>query len=497
MSKPNHYTILARKYRPSMFREVLGQDAIVITLKNSIQNNRLAQAYLFSGTRGTGKTTLARLLAKAINCHALSSDIEPCGLCTSCKDIQAGQSLDVIEIDGASNRGIEEIRKINESVGYAPAGGRYKIYIIDEVHMLTKEAFNALLKTLEEPPPFVKFVFATTEVHKVLPTILSRCQKFLLRRVLTETIIEKLHHIVKDLSRIIEPQVLHMIALRAEGSFRDAESLLDQLLAHYEGSITIKEASFALGTVSQEVFFRLDQAGKVGNLKEAFDIAHEIFTEGKDLSFFLQMLSEHYRRLLIVKLAGANSLAMDASKEERVSLKQSADLYLKEQLLSILESCLQTESHIRTSSTPRIALEGQLLKILRTHSIIPLDHLVNRLIALEDKLTHEPRVQSLITESEKEVVISNKDFPLETINNTKKDSGDTSILNLEIIPPSTSSLKEKTQTIAASKESKKSIIAVEQMNEEKSMPFKHEFVVNQETILQFAAIELEGKIINK
>lgn len=393
-ANPNHAP-LARKYRPSTFAAVLGQDAIVTTLKNSIKSKRLAHAYLFSGTRGTGKTTLARLLAKAVNCEALSAEGEPCGACPSCQEMQHGQSLDVIEIDGASNRGIEEIRKINESVGYASSRGRYKVYIIDEVHMLTKEAFNALLKTLEEPPPSVIFVFATTEIHKVLPTILSRCQKFALRRVATDTIVQKLQYIVKDLQRQVELEVLQMIALRAEGSLRDAESLLDQLLAFHEGPITVKIAASALGTLPQEVFFCLDQAGKKGNLAYVFELSQEIFQEGKDLAFFLQMLTEHFRRLLVVKLANANSPALDATAEERAHLKTSADLYLKEQLLSILEHCLDADATIRQAPSPRVALEGLLLKILRTHSNLPLDHLVNRLIELEERLqNHKPAPSS-------------------------------------------------------------------------------------------------------
>lgn len=385
----HNYQVLARRYRPSRFSEVIGQEAIITTLKNGIKFHRLAHAYLFAGSRGTGKTTIARLLAKAINCDALSEDLEPCNKCSSCLEIASGHSMDVIEIDGASNRGIDEIRQINETVGYATATGRYKVYIIDEVHMLTKEAFNALLKTLEEPPPRVKFLFATTEPHKVLPTILSRCQRFNLRRLSIESIVQKLQKIADDLKRIVDPEVLQMVASRAEGGLRDAESLFDQLLSFYEGNISVAEASSALGTLPQEVFFKIDQAGKEGNLAIAFEIAHDIFHEGKDLSFFIQMLTQHYRRLLVCKLAGHDSSALDAPNEIAKKLQKSSELYLKEQLLTILELCLEAENTLRQAPSPRIAFEGFLLKILRSHVNIPLDHLVGRLIDLEKRIRQE------------------------------------------------------------------------------------------------------------
>ena len=210
------YQVIARKYRPQTFADVLGQSPIVTTLKNAIKKNRLAHAYLFCGSRGTGKTTLARVFAKALNCLQPTQDGEPCNQCTSCRGIVSGSSMDVLEIDGASNRGIEDIRQINETVGYATSSGKYKIYIIDEVHMLTKEAFNALLKTLEEPPAKVLFFFATTEPHKVLPTILSRCQRFNLSRISPQLIVNKLARIAKDLNAVAEEEALHMIATRAE-----------------------------------------------------------------------------------------------------------------------------------------------------------------------------------------------------------------------------------------------------------------------------------------
>src|SRR3984957_4201366 len=235
MQSMPEYQVLARKYRPQSFQEVLGQEAIITTLKNAIKNNRLAHAYLFCGSRGTGKTTLARIFAKALNCQRPTEDLEPCNVCESCKEITSGSSLDVLEIDGASHRGIDDVRQINDTVGYSCASGKYKIYIIDEVHMLTKEAFNALLKTLEEPPPKVKFFFATTEPHKIPATILSRCQRFNLRRISPSLIVQKLQRIAQDVKAEIDPEALHLIANMADGALRDAESLLDQVLSFTEG----------------------------------------------------------------------------------------------------------------------------------------------------------------------------------------------------------------------------------------------------------------------
>jgi len=227
------YQVIAVKYRPQSFADVIEQEGVVTTLKNAIRLERIGHAYLFCGSRGTGKTTLARLYAKALNCSNRTSESEPCNRCSSCQEIQSGRSLDVIEIDGASNRGIDDIRNINETVGYAASSGKYKIYIIDEVHMLTKEAFNALLKTLEEPPPHVLFFFATTEPHKVLPTIISRCQRFDLKRISPEKIIQKLATICTDLDIDMAEEGLRTVAIYAEGSMRDAESLLVTFSDYY------------------------------------------------------------------------------------------------------------------------------------------------------------------------------------------------------------------------------------------------------------------------
>ncbi len=363
MSK--RYQVLARKYRPQAFRDVVGQEAVVTTLKNAIRFDKVAHAYLFCGSRGVGKTTLARLFAKALNCHSLTEGGEPCNSCPSCLEIASGQSLDVIEIDGASNRGIDDIRQINETIGYAPSHGRYKIYIIDEVHMLTKEAFNALLKTLEEPPEKAKFFFATTEAHKVLPTIISRCQRFDLARIPTSRIAAKLGEIAIDLSRIVEPEALSLIAHFSEGSLRDAESLFDQILCFADGEISAATVRQSLGLAPSEIFHSLDQAFSNYHLPYAFELVEQLFQMGKDLPHFLEQLIEHYRNLTLAKTLSTPH--------------PSASLYTQQQCLYILDLLIQAESNFQKSTFQRISLESILLQIIRSRHRIPIEVLVRKL----------------------------------------------------------------------------------------------------------------------
>lgn len=357
MSK--RYQVLARKYRPQAFRDVVGQEAAVTTLKNAIRFDKVAHAYLFCGSRGVGKTTLARLFAKALNCQAPTQDLEPCNQCPSCLEIVSGQSLDVIEIDGASNRGIDDIRQINETVGYAPSHGKYKIYIIDEVHMLTKEAFNALLKTLEEPPEQAKFFFATTEAHKVLPTIISRCQRFDLARIQPSLIAAKLQQIALDLGRTADPEALTLIATFSEGSLRDAESLFDQILCFAEGTITASVVRQSLGLVSEELFHALDQAFSAYRLAYAFELVEQLFQTGKDLVHFLEQLIEHYRNIALARTLGTPH--------------PSAKLYTQQQALFILDLLINAESAFQKSTFQRISLESILLQIIRSKHRIPIE----------------------------------------------------------------------------------------------------------------------------
>lgn len=382
------YQVIARKFRPQTFKDVVGQDAIVTTLKNAIKSKRLAQAYLFCGSRGTGKTTLARLLAKALNCLTPTPDHEPCNQCSTCRDITSGMSLDVLEIDGASHRGIEDIRQINEAVGYA-SSGHYKVYIIDEVHMLTKEAFNALLKTLEEPPPKVKFFFATTEPHKVPSTILSRCQRFNLSRIPQPLIVAKLQRIARQLEVEIEEDALRLLAQRAEGGLRDAESLFDQILAFEEGPITLTSVTSILGLMPRDIYFEIDQAGKKGEFLKAFEIAHRVFSEGKDLSFFIEGLIDHLRQILLVKVCGIHSSFMSLTDSEKDKYLQAASLYSREQCLDLIEYLIEAQNQLRTTPFGKISLEIILLHAMRSHFRLSIEQLVRQLGELEEKINEK------------------------------------------------------------------------------------------------------------
>src|SRR5579862_6122551 len=377
------YQIISRKYRPQTFASIVGQESIVITFKNALRSGKLAHAYLLCGCRGTGKTTFARILAKALNCAHLTEDMEPCNACPSCLDINAGRSLDVLEIDGASNRGIDDIRNLNETVGYAPALGKYKIYIIDEVHMLTKEAFNALLKTLEEPPPHVKFFFATTEPHKILPTIISRCQRYDLSRISPVAMIQKLKKITIDLNIECEEEVFDLISHLSEGSLRDAESLLDQVICSVEMPITAEKLSSVLGLMPRRSFFALDNAFHAQTFSFAFELAQDVFASGKDLAYFLDMLIDHYRTLLHVKLS--QPLTIYGADKERY--KASALFYTEEQCLYILDYLIQWQQQLSKIPFKRIFLEMVLLHVLRSQYRLSPATLVKRLTDLEHKFS--------------------------------------------------------------------------------------------------------------
>ena len=363
-----NYQVIARRFRPKSFSEVVGQDAIVSTLLGAIYLNRLAHAYLFCGCRGTGKTTLARLFAKALNCQRRSKEGEPCNACASCKDIALGSSLDVLEIDGASHRGIEDIRQINEAVHFAPTRGKYKIYLIDEVHMLTKEAFNALLKTLEEPPEHVKFFFATTEPHKIPATILSRCQRLNLSRISANEVVKKLDEIGKALELTVEIEALDLIARLCEGSLRDAQSLFDQVIAYSGTEVKADVVREVLGLPSVELFDKLDRAKN--SYEVAFEIAHEVFSSAKHIGYFLEELTRHFRHILLAKRGVGTHL--------------SHELYREEQLLDILELLVQGAQTIKTAPSEQVHLEMLLLQIIRSHERLSLETLVRRLEQLEE-----------------------------------------------------------------------------------------------------------------
>jgi DNA polymerase III subunit gamma/tau len=365
------YQVLARKYRPKKFKEVIGQDPVVITLQNALKTSHLHHAYLFSGPRGTGKTTLARLFAKGLNCEKLTPELEPCCECASCLAIGAGSSIDFIEIDGASHRGIDDIRMITESAGYRPQQGTFKIFLIDEVHMLTKEAFNALLKTLEEPPSSIKFFFATTELHKVPETILSRCMRFQLKRISKSSIVHKLKKIADDLQIQGEEGAFLRIAEYAEGALRDAESLFDQIIAFCGKQVTESKVHEVLGLMAKETLFSLDEAYAKEDFSFAFTTAEKLFSEGKDLRFFLTDLMHHFRKLLLTKL---NSL-----QEPSSYYVEASRLYNEQALMQILEYILKATEEVKQALSEQLLLEVLLLKILREKERISIATLVKKL----------------------------------------------------------------------------------------------------------------------
>lgn len=386
------YQTIARRYRPQNFSEVIGQESIVTILKNALRLNRIANAYLFSGTKGTGKTTLARILAKALNClNPLGQ--EPCNICDSCKQIQTHSSLDVIEIDGASNRGIDDIRQINETCGYAPAYGKYKIYIIDEVHMLTKEAFNALLKTLEEPPLHVKFFFATTEAHKVLPTILSRCQRFDLMRLSPEFIIKKLKKIAEDLAIIITDDALKLIAKISNGSLRDAESILDQLLCLSSEEINANLIQSTLGIFSLDRFFSFDEALAKEDYSFAFSFAEKLFEEGIDLHYFLESFLEHIRNLLLVLFDRQIPSSIYTQDQIAHYLAQKT-VYKKEYCFYVFQTLLKQLQQQNKMHT-QVQLELFLLHLIESKHRVTLSEVMKEVEAMQKGVKEEIKAPTI------------------------------------------------------------------------------------------------------
>jgi DNA polymerase III subunit gamma/tau len=356
------YIVFALKWRPKNFDEIIGQDNIVATLKNAIQKNRLAHAYLFSGPRGVGKTSTARILAKALNCKG-GPTVNPCSACPACIDIAGGRSLDVIEIDGASNTGVENIRDLRESVKFAPVSGKFKIYIVDEVHMLSDSAFNALLKTLEEPPPYVKFIFATTLPHKVIATILSRCQRFDFRRISVMETIAQLERIVREEKIGIDKEVLFAIAKSSDGSLRDAESILDQLISFTKDEVSLQDVISMLGLVEQDMLF--DIADKIINkdARGALESFNNIIDSGKDIGNFLTNLIGHFRNLMIAKITQADSKLIDLPKEICDKLLQQANAFSLEEIFSAFNTLVNTKEMAKRLESLRIPLEVSLVKL--------------------------------------------------------------------------------------------------------------------------------------
>lgn len=379
------YIVFARKYRPQGFDEVVGQSHITTTLKNAIAQNRVAHAYIFAGPRGVGKTTTARILAKALNCEKGPTD-NPCNKCPSCAEITQGVSLDILEIDGASNRGIDEIRNLRENVKFAPSKGRFKVYIIDEVHMLTSEAFNALLKTLEEPPAHVKFIFATTQAHKVPPTILSRCQRFDFRRISVKDIVDSLERIAKKESLKVDKEVLILIAKHSDGSMRDAQVVLDQISSYTEGKISAEDASKILGAVSDDILFGLADSIKTHESVAALKMIDSLADEGKDIVQVVLYLIEHFRNLSVVKVSDDPSALIDASPEKIKRYEEQSRKFTVEEILYIIYTLSSTLDFVRRSNMSRVPFEVSMVKLTRKGAILTSGEIMERLEKIEKSL---------------------------------------------------------------------------------------------------------------
>jgi DNA polymerase-3 subunit gamma/tau len=372
------YQVIARKWRPQTFADLVGQQHVTETLANAIKNNRVAHAYIFSGARGVGKTTAARILAKAMNC-VKGPTPEPCGECDSCKEIAAGTSLDVIEIDAASNRGIDQIRELREMVRYAPAASRSKVVILDEAHMLTGEASNALLKTLEEPPDRVIFVMATTEPENLADTIRSRSQHFHFRALTFAEISGRLEEIARKENLQIEPGAMAVIARMAEGSLRDALSLLEQARAYCGDTIPDKEVRELLGVVPEDALNELVGAIAEGSADRALGLVHTFQKEGRNLQHFCREAIRHMRNLLIARVCGADSDLIAATADQRPALERAAAQFSEEDLTRFFQILLQTDDDLRRKPDPRVHLEMGLLRLINAARLAPLEELLSEL----------------------------------------------------------------------------------------------------------------------
>lgn len=386
------YLSLYRKWRPQTFDDLVGQPTVVKTLKNALLNNRIAHAYLFCGPRGTGKTSAAKVFAKALNC-AENPTTQPCNQCFSCQQINSGRSVDVMEMDAASNRRIDEIRDLREKVNFSPSEGPYKVYIIDEVHMLTKEAFNALLKTLEEPPENVVFILATTEPHKVISTIKSRCQRFDFGLFATADLSARMRYICAQEGVSITEQALTLIARAAQGGMRDAISILDQAIAFAGERVTVDDVTTILGKVDQQILAEIVQVIATHDTETGLTLVNQIANQGRDLYQFVQDLLYHLRDLLLIKECGLEKMLLDIPVEAQADLASQAEKLALRDLIRCMEILSETDQKLKFTNQPRLILEMAIIKLASPKLDTSLTNLVSRLSRLEENEANSDQIQ--------------------------------------------------------------------------------------------------------
>ncbi len=387
------YLVLARKWRPQTFDDLVGQEHITRTLANAIETGRIAHAFLFTGARGVGKTSSARIFAKALNCE-MGTTPRPCNVCPSCTEITAGNSVDVFEIDGASNTGVDDIRELRENVKYLPARSRYKIFIIDEVHMLSTSAFNALLKTLEEPPAHIKFIFATTEPHKLPITILSRCQRFDFKRIPLATIVERLRHIVDREGITVSDEALTVVARKGDGSMRDSLSTLDQVLAFCGSEVRDEDVVTLLGVVDQRLLADLARAVLTGDTRGALEVVSQVDEFGYNFRQFCQELIGLFRSLLILKVVEGGIDLLDLAESELATQREICALSDANRLQRCLAILMKAETECAHSAMPRLVLEMALVKMATLTAVVPAREILARLDRLEARLGSGATVSS-------------------------------------------------------------------------------------------------------